>query len=28
VAATRQALRMTEALMKQQMNAKHLTHPQ
>jgi dihydropteroate synthase len=28
VAATRQALRMTEALMKQQMNAKLFTHPQ
>jgi dihydropteroate synthase len=28
VAATRHALRMTEALMKQQMNAEHFTHPQ
>jgi dihydropteroate synthase len=28
VAATRHALRMTEALMKQQMNAEHLTYPQ
>ena len=28
VAATRSALRMTEALMKQQANAGHFTHPQ
>ena len=27
-AATRSALRMTEALMKQQANAGHFTHPQ